>query len=509
MPALADAPSHRSAPSPASDPDAPPSPGLARALLLLAGPGVYALAFALAPSSLPTDARHVLGIAAWMALWWLTEVVPLAATSLLPLGLFPLLGVASARDAAAPYANELVFLYLGGFFLAAALEQWRAHERLAFGILGAIGTGSRRIVLGVMVATAFVSMWISNTATAAMMYPIALAIGRLAPEGRDGGNLRTALMLGVAYAASIGGMATLVGTPPNLIFAGAARELAGTNVDFVRFMMVGLPAAAVLLPLCWAMLVFVLHPSRSPLGHGADALVHERRVALGPLVGGERRVLAVFALTALAWLLREPKDFGAFTVPGLTTLAPGVTDASLGVLAAVLLFALPGRTPEGTRRPLLTWREARGIPWDALLLFGGGLSLAAAMESSGLARWLGGLMQGLAGAPSLLIFAGLAVLVLVLSEIGSNTAVATIAMPLAASLAAAVGQPPVVLMLVAALAASAGFALPIATPPNTIVFGSGYVSVRQMARAGILLDLLAILVVVATVWLIAPLAGFR
>ena len=488
--------------------DTPPTRPGHRTLLLLAGPAAYLLVLLVAPAALAPAARQALGIGAWMAVWWIAEAVPLAATSLLPLALFPLLGVTSAREAAAPYANELVFLFLGGFLLATALAQWNAHQRIAFSILAAIGVGPRRVVFGVMAATAFVSMWISNTATAAMMYPIALAIGALAADDADGRALRTSLMLGVAYAASIGGMATLVGTPPNLIFAGAARELVGREVDFARFMAVGLPVALVLLPTCWALLVFVLHRSRATLGAGAGSVVAERRRALGPLRGGERRTIAVFALTALAWLFREPKDLGAVQVPGLTQLAPGVTDASIAIAAAVLLFVLPGRTRQGEVRPLITWPEARRIPWDALLLFGGGLSLAAAMESTGLARWLGTLMEGLAGAPTPVLFAGIATAVLLLSEVGSNTAVAAMAMPVAAALGQAVGQPPLVLMLVAALAASTGFALPIATPPNTIVFGSGQVTVRQMMRAGLLLDAISIVVVALAVWLLAPWVGF-
>ena len=475
-----------------------------RLVALLAGPALYIVLVLVAPAELSREARHVLGATGWMAVWWMLEPVPLLTTSLLPLVLFPVAGVATMREAAAPYANELVFLFLGGFLLAAALEYWNAHARIAYALVAAVGVTGRRVVLGVMLATAFLSMWISNTATAAMMYPIALAIGALFGESDAARSTRTALMLGVAYAASIGGIGTLLGTPPNLVFAGAAREIAGHEVSFVRYMAVGVPIVAVLLPLCWAMLVFVLHRGAVTLGAGGGALIRERRLALGPLQGGEAGTLAVFALTALAWVFRERKEFGAFDLPGLVDLAPRLSDASIAIAGAVLLFVLSGRTREGVRRPLLTWSEARTIPWDVLFLFGGGLSLAAAMEATGLARWLGGTMSGLAGAPPIVIYAGLALIVLVLSELASNTAVATMAMPVAATLAEAVGQPPVLLMLVAALAASTGFALPIATPPNTIVFGSGQVTVRQMARAGLLLDVIAIAVIVVLVSLLGP-----
>lgn len=476
-----------------------------RALFLAAGP-VAGIALALVSLSvIPSAAAAVLGVAAWMAVWWLSEAVPLAATSLLPIVLFPLLGVRSTRDAAAPYANELVFLFLAGFLLASALEKWNAHSRIAYAIVSGVGGGARRVVLGIMLATAFVSMWISNTATAAMMYPIALAVGALFGSGRDADSTRTALMLGVAYAASIGGMTTLIGTPPNLIFAGATKELAGTSVGFAEFLLVGLPIAAVLLPLTWALLVLVLFRGRVDLGADARRALKERRAALGPLRGGEVRTLAVFAATVAAWLMRERKELGGVALPGLADLAPGVTDASVGLAGAVLLFVLTDRTPRAGGRPLLTWREAREIPWDVLLLFGGGLSLAAAMDSSGLAKWLAGGLGALAGAPRLLVYAALAGFVLLLSELASNTAVAAMMMPIAAALAPAVGEPPVALMLVAALAASTGFALPVATPPNAIVFGSGQVSVRQMARAGLVLDVLAVAVIVAAVAVLYPL----
>jgi sodium-dependent dicarboxylate transporter 2/3/5 len=475
-----------------------------RAVLLAAGPVAWLVLLLSAPESLPPEARQVLGIAGWMAVWWLAEPVPLGATSLLPIVLFPLLGVRSAKDAAAPYANELVFLFLAGFLLAAALEKWNAHSRIAYGIVSKLGGGARRVVLAVMLATGFVSMWISNTATAAMMYPIALAIGALFGAGTAADRTRTALMLGVAYAASIGGVGTLLGTPPNLIFAGAARELTGREVSFVDFMKIGVPIAAVLLPLCWVLLVFVLFRGRVDMGADARRMLRERQAALGPMSGGEARTIAVFLFTVAGWLLRERKDLGDVTIPGLADIAPGVTDASVGLAGALLLFATSDRAPRSGGRPLLTWREARQIPWEVLLLFGGGLSLAAAMESSGLARWLGGNLGSLAGSSRLAVYGGLAAVVLVLSELASNTAVAAMAMPIAASLAPAVGEPPLALMLVAALAASTGFALPVATPPNAIVFGSGQVSVRQMALAGVLLDLIAVGVIVLAVMLLYP-----
>jgi sodium-dependent dicarboxylate transporter 2/3/5 len=300
-------------------------------------------------------------------------------------------------------------------------------------------------------------------------------------------------------------MGTLLGTPPNLILAGAARELAGQEVTFLEFFALGVPLVLLLLPMCWALLVFVLFPSRAVLAEGASGVLQDRRTALGPLRGGEFATLSVFVLTALAWLNRERKEIGDLTIPGLVDISPRLTDATIGILGALCLFVIPARDTDGTKRPLLTWDEARTIPWDVLLLFGGGLSLAAAMESTGLARWLGDHLTALGGLPSLALYLGLAVFVLLLSELASNTAVATMMMPIIATLATAVGQPPLLLMLVAAFAASTGFALPVATPPNTIVFGSGQVRVRDMARAGVVLDVIAIVLIVAVIALMYPL----
>lgn len=483
-----------------STPPAPDSsaPGFdrARTIALVAGPVAGLVILVLQPGGLSAAGSAVLAVAVWMAIWWITECLPLAVTALLPIALFPLLGVASTKEAAAPFANEVVFLYLGGFLLAAAIERWHAHHRIALAVIGAVGTSSRRLVFGVMLATAFLSMWISNTATAAMMYPIAIAIGSLFGTGKAAHSQKVALLLGVAFAASIGGMATLIGTPPNLILAGAARELIGVNIDFFSFLKYGLPAALILLPACWALLVFVFHREQLELGEEGLETLRARHAALGPLQGGERLVLILFSLVALGWFFREPKDIGSLHIFGLSSIVPGITDAGIAIMGAILLFLIPGRAASGPPQPLLTWREARGIPWDVLLLFGGGLSLAAAMESSGLAAHIGVWMAGLQGLPLPVVLLGVAVCTVIISELASNSATAAMGMPIAVSLAAALGQPPLLIMMVVGLSASVGFALPMATPPNAIVFGSGELTVREMARAGLALDVVAILVVV-------------
>jgi solute carrier family 13 (sodium-dependent dicarboxylate transporter), member 2/3/5 len=411
------------------------------------------------------------------------------------------LGVASPREAATPYANEFIFLFLAGFMLAAALERWNAHARVAYTIVGRVGTaGGRRVVFGVMVATAFISLWISNTATTAMMYPIALAVGALFGASKDADNLRTALMLGIAYAASIGGMGTLIGTPPNLIFAGAARELAAREIDFVSFMAIGFPVVAVLLPLCW-LLLMALFPGRITFTDEAREALRLKRAALGPLRGAERAALMIFGLTAVAWVVREPKDLGLLRIPGLTDLVPRLTDAAVGLIGALAMFIIAARAPDGRRQPVLTWNEARAIPWEVLLIYGGGFSFATAMETQGVAAWLGNLMTGFRGWPTIGIFFGVAAVILLLTELASNTTVAAMSMPIVASLADAVGQPRLTLMLLTTLVASAGFALPTATAPNIIVFGSGKITIRQMVRAGLLLDVLAVIVVVLAIFL--------
>lgn len=485
------------------------SPGgrLGSLAALVAGPLGFLAAWPLGGGggALEPEAARVLGLAAWMVIWWVSEVVPLGATSLLPLVVLPLFGVVPTREAAAPYANELIFLFLAGFLLAGALERWRCHERIAYSIVRRMGTGARQVMAGVMLATAFLSMWISNTATAAMMFPIVVAIGGFFARDPGGDRARIGLLLGMAWAATIGGMGTLIGTPPNLILAGSAQELTGQTIDFGRFMLVGIPLVVVLLPVTWAMLVFVLFPNRAALGEEAGRLLESKGAGLGPIRGGEAKVFVLFGLTALAWFFREPKDFGVIALPGLTQVAPMLTDAAVGIGAAILLFSLSGRTRTGGTQRLLTWDEARRIPWDVLLLFGGGLSLAAAMDATGLTSWIAGQLVALAGLPLPVLFLGMGFVIVALGEFASNTAMAAVMMPLMVSLGAAVGQPPLLLMLVAGLTASLGFALPVATPPNAIVFGSGMVPMRQMVRAGLILDVVTITITVLLLSVLAPL----
>lgn len=465
------------------------------------------------PEGLSVDGQRVAAVAVLMAVWWMTEALPLAATALLPIVLFPALGVLPAGEATAPYANHLIFLFMGGFFIAATLQRWGLHRRLALAVVAIVGTEARTVVLGFMLATAFLSAWISNTATTVMMLPIATAIldlivghqsttpatvPRAEPEAATPAGVRrdatdslgTALMLGIAYAASIGGVATLIGTPPNAVFAAAADELLGRTVGFLEWMLVGVPVALIMLAITWWLLVYVLHPL--PRRAGAAAAVKEvvgsERTRLGPMGRGEWTTAIVVACTALAWLLRAPKEIGAVTIPGIATYLPLVADSTIAIAGAVLLFALPVSLAGGEFA--LDWESARRIPWGILLLFGGGLSLAHAFDSSGLAAWIGDRVALFGALPTIGLVAVVAVVFLLLTELTSNTATATMGMPLMAGVAAGVGTEPLLLMAAAALACSMAFMLPVATPPNAIVFGSGRVTIAQMVRAGLWLNLI-------------------
>lgn len=446
----------------------------------------------LLPLPLPEPAQRTAAVAALMSVWWLTEAAPLAVTSLVPLVLFPALGVLSAADTAAPYANPVVFLFLGGFIVAVAMQRWGLHRRIALAIVGRAGSKPHTLVLGFMIATAFISMWVSNTATAAMMVPIGLALAELLrPPDANGAKFPfgTALMLGIAYAATIGGVATLIGTPPNAVLAASASELVGRNVSFTGWLMVGLPVTLVLLPVAWALLVFALF--RSPeLPPGAHEMLAIERRRLGPRTRAETIVAIVFTSMALAWLLRQPKQIGALTIPGLTSFAPWIDDATIAMAGAVLLFLLPS----GERRPILVWEDTRELPWGVLILFGGGLSLARAFDDSGLTSAFGDMVVAFEALPLWLLIGATATLFILLSELASNTAMAAMGMPVLAAAGQGLGHDPMIFMVVGALASSAAFMLPVGTPPNAIVFGTGYISMREMIRAGALLNLVSIVV---------------
>jgi len=441
------------------------------------------------PAGMPDGAQAVAAVACLMATWWLTEAVPIAATALLPMVLFPLLGVASSASVAPAYAHHLVFLFLGGFLLAAAIQRWGLHRRIALHAILVVGTSPRQTVLGFMLAAALLSMWISNTATAMMMLPIAIAVieqlREFRPADREEDHaFATALMLGIAYAASIGGVATLIGTPPNAILAGMLETLYGIEIGFARWFILGLPLSLLMLAITWFYLTRVAFKPCCERVPGLRESVTRELAELGPPGPAERRVLTVFGLVATAWMSHGLLPF--------ETLA-GIADSSIAVCGAIALFALPAGDAGGSR--LLDWNSASRIPWEILILFGGGFALAQGFADSGLTQWLVARVEFPPGTVLFWVILSVTLAVIFLTEITSNTATATIVIPLVGALASAVQAAPVLLMLPAAIAASYAFMLPVATPPNAIVFSSGRVSMLQMARCGLWLNLVAALMI--------------
>lgn len=459
---------------------------------LLLGPLSFLFLLWLEVPGLAPEGRAALAAAAWVALWWTTDAIPMAATGLLPLVLFPLCGVLPMKAATAAFANPLVFLFLGGFLLAVAIERVRLHERIALHIIAAIGQDWRSLLLGFMAATALLSMWISNTATAVMMLPIGTAVySQLA--GSEAERLRRgrSLMLAIAYGCSTGGIATLIGTPTNVVLSGMVDELYGIELGFAQWLTFGLPLALLLLGVAWVYLTFVAFPVAEPGLPGGRAAVRARLAALGPMRGPERRVLAVFLLVALAWISRP------FL---LQPYLPALNDTGIALIGALLLFTLPADRNDR----LLDWPTAATIPWGILLLFGGGLTLAAGFSSSGLADWIGAQLAGLAVLPTFLLLLGLIAAVNFLTEITSNVATAAMLLPVLAALSATLGLHPFLLMVAATVAASCAFMLPVATPPNAVVFGSGLLTIPIMLRVGFWLNVLSILLTAAFVYFWLP-----
>ncbi len=453
---------------------------------LVLGPVVFGLALVLpAPSGVSPDGWLTAALAGLMAVWWITEAIPIPATALLPLLVLPVAGVGTMRETAAPYANPIIFLFLGGFILAAGLEASGLHRRLALGIIRLAGTTPRRLIAGFMAATAFLSMWISNTATVMMMLPIAvttLAVVERDSESPDP-HLPIALLLGVAYAANIGGLATLIGTPPNALLAGFMEETYGVTVGFAQWMTLGLPLALVALPLCWLLLSRLLFPvGGGTTGTGGDRLTAEWR-ARGAMSRRERVVAVVTGGTALAWIFR----------PVLVQWLPGLSDPGIAIAGALLLFLIP--VDWHRLEPVLRWKSVERLPWGILILFGGGISLASAIQRSGLAEWIGAGLSAAGTWPLIGMVAAVTVVIVLLTEITSNTATAATFLPVVAALAVASGLDPLLLAAPAALAASCAFMLPVATPPNAIVYASERVPIIAMIRAGLVLNVVMVLLI--------------
>jgi len=488
---------------------------------LALGPVAAAAVFAVLPDAyldasgtsvpLAVGARATAAIAVWMAIWWMTEAIPLYATALLPLALFPVAGAASMRDAASPYAHELIFLFMGGFILALSMQRWGLDRRISLLALHVVGSRPPAVVAGFMAVTAGMSMWVSNTATAVMMLPIAMGVIELV-EGRGPGAASpdaetsafpTCLLLGIAYAASIGGVGTIVGTPPNLFLVSFAKSNLGIEISFARWMAIGLPLVGLFLPATWLLLTRLLFPlGREPIEGGRRHIAGLLR-ELGPVKRGEWISLVVFGATALTWISRPwlvELSFG-----GLRPFA-GLTDPGVAILAALALFVIPVDARQ--RIFAMDWETATRLPWGLLILFGGGLSLAAAIRVNGLGEYLGSSFAFLGSVPLLFVVAAVVTLIIFLTELTSNTATTATFVPILASLAPVFDTQPLLLIVPAAVAASCAFMLPVATPPNAVVFGSGRIRLPDMCRAGIWLNLIGIFLITGLCYCLAlPLLG--
>jgi len=447
-------------------------------------------------------------VAILMAVWWITEAIPIAATALVPVVLFPFLGIMSGRSTAAIYFNNIIFLFIGGFIVALAMQKWGLHRRIALRIIMLIGVSPQKIFLGFMVATAFLSMWISNTATTMMMIPIALAIiTKLEDDfGKEAtGNLSVGLLIGIAYAASIGGIATLIGTPPNPLFISMFNISFpdAPEISFADWMVFGLPFSVVFLFIAWRLLVLMYAPKRHSFK--ADiSLFRAEHKKLGKMKYEEKVILLAFCLLTVLWLLRKDINIGTFVIPGWTRIMPEagfIDDGTIAIFISLLLFIIPARSGEGGR--VMDWKTAVRLPWGIVLLFGGGFALASGFRESGLAVWLGGQLTGLSLFPPILIVVAVCLMMTFLTELTSNTATTEMILPILASLAVAIRINPLLLMIPATLSASCAFMLPVATPPNAIIFGTERVSMRHLVRAGVILNFLGAILITAAVYLLA------
>ncbi len=463
--------------------------------------------FPLVPGNEP--ASRLAAVAALMAIWWMTEAIPLFATALLPLVLFPLLGIMSGKAAAPAYINSTIILFIGGFMIALTMQRWNLHRRIALNIIKLVGGSPARIVLGFMIAAAFLSMWISNTATAVTVVPMGLAIvlqveERMAAGSRDAHRFAVGLMLGIAYGCSVGGMTTLVGTPPNLSLVRIFEILfpEAPAIAFGQWLIVAFPVGVVMLCTAWLVITKLLY--RVPPSVAVDRDVVAGELArLGPISFEERAVLAVFAATALLWVFRVDLNLGALVLPGWSRLLPWpslVDDGTVAITMASTLFFIPGRNPDGERTQLMGTEVIPRLPWNVVLLIGGGFALAAAFQQTGLAQFIGGQFEAAGALPVFVLILLTCLALTFLTELTSNTATTEMILPILASVAVVTGTNPLLLMIPATMSASCAFMMPVATPPNAVVFGSNRLTIAEMARAGIILNLIGAFVIATSVY---------
>ena len=469
------------------------APNLSYWVSLFAGPIILLLTIITSPpEGMSQEAWYMVGVASLMAVWWVSEVVPIPVTALTPIVIVPVLGIASIREVTAPFANPTIYLFFGGFMLGMAMERWDLHKRIALNIMLTTGVKPSRQVAGFMLATAFLSMWVSNTATSAMMLPIGLSVASMMAgneTARD--KFAKVLLLAIAYSASIGGLATLIGTPPNALLAAFLSETYEIEIGFAQWMLVGLPISLMMLVASWLWLTKVSFKLEESESEDARNVLQGQLQKLGPMTRGEKTIGVIFTLTAMAWMFR----------PLLQDYIPGLSDAGIAVAAAISLFIVPINKDE--KIYVLTWDKAREIPWGVLLLFGGGLTLAALIRSTGLADWIADTMSIVGGLPVLLVVAFVVTVIIFLTELTSNTATAAGFLPLMGALGVSLGIDPMMLAVPAALAASCAFMMPVATPPNAIVFGSGKLKITDMLKAGFALNIIGVILVTLTGYFLA------
>ena len=452
------------------------------------------------PEGLNSTAWTVAAIAVLMAIWWATEAIPVAVTALLPLALFPLLGITSFEEAAVPYANKNIYLFLGGFILALGIESSGLHKRIALKMIIAVGSSGASLIGGFMLVAALISMWVMNTSTTLMLLPIGLAVCTVMADTIPGlsekqkKDFDTALLLGIAYAATIGGMSTLIGTAPNIVFSSFMQDTYGVEISMLNWMMLGVPLAAVLLLGAWISLTKYVFKINFEASSESKLELKKILNEMGALSKDEIRISIIFGLAVFAWVFRKLLvNFELFS---------GLTDAGIAIIAAILIFMTPSATKKGD---LLKWEKSKDLPWGLLILFGGGLSLAAQISSSGLGIWIGESLIVLSTIPPILLILAVATLIIFLTEITSNVTTTTTFLPVFGGVAIAIGILPVSLTIPVCLAASCAFMLPVATPPNAIVYGSNKFTIATMMRAGIALNIIGILVVTLFSYFLAPL----
>jgi len=462
------------------------------------GLGVFfIILFSPHPESLSSAGWTVAAIALLMAIWWATEAVPVPVTALLPLALFPLLGVNDIKTTALPYANPNIYLFMGGFILALGIESSGLHKRLALRMLITIGSSGAKLVGGFMLVSAVISMWVMNTSTTLMLLPIGLAVCATVAQtipnfsSQERKHFEISLLLGIAYAASIGGMSTLVGTAPNIIFVGFMQETYGLEISFIDWMKLGVPLSAIMLFASWYAITKFVYPVTFIASMETKLQLKNMLYDLGPMGRDEKKVLIIFSLAATAWMLRTLLD----------NFIPLLTDAGIAILAALSFFLIPS---ENNKTDLLTWDQANKLPWGLLVLFGGGLSLASSIGSSGLGSWIGQGLTILGNVPPIILILTVATLIIFLTELTSNVATTSTFLPVVGAVAVALGIAPVALTIPVVLAASCAFMLPVATPPNAIVFGSGKISIPDMMKAGFALNMIGIILVTMFAYYLAP-----